>query len=295
MSDQLYRQYEDTLRELAAVTAEREMLKSRVLELESMNQRNSELADNEQHSAQLAEGRVTELTHNQRIQDSATAAVMERAERAEAEAKALRKDAERYRWLCADLDPTSRAIRGHIFNRMSVMGKGAIDAAIDAAIAESSLDDVQSKSADRQDGVTERQEIGAKLGQQSSPAESAPSESLERELRREADEFIEQWMLSIYEDNLCDRLDALLATRPPEAAQEGWLAKIEIACRKSKLFNLFMEQNFWHAHHLDIVWRFNGEDVREQADWLKDVWYAVRQRTPGEPTAAPQPKESERE
>lgn len=47
-------------------------------------------------------------------------------------------------------------------------------------------------------------------------------------------------------------------------------------CRKSKMFDMFMRQNFWHAHHVDLVWRYNGEDVREQADWLKDLWYAIR-------------------
>ena len=58
-----------------------------------------------------ANERIAELTHNQRIQDSITAQVMERAEKAEAEAEvfkslylneqgrceALREDAERYR------------------------------------------------------------------------------------------------------------------------------------------------------------------------------------------------------
>ena len=52
--------------ELAAVTAERNALQER----------------------------VNELNHSQRIQDSATAAVLERAERAEAECAAARKDAE---------------------------------------------------------------------------------------------------------------------------------------------------------------------------------------------------------
>jgi len=42
---------------------------------------------------------ISRLTENQRLQDSATAAVMERAEKAEAELAAFREDAERYRWL----------------------------------------------------------------------------------------------------------------------------------------------------------------------------------------------------
>ena len=46
-----------------------------------------------------AKAEISRLTENQRLQDSATAAVMERAETAEAEIAALREDAERYRWL----------------------------------------------------------------------------------------------------------------------------------------------------------------------------------------------------
>lgn len=56
-----------------------------------------------------------------------------------------------------------------------------------------------------------------------------------------------------------------------------------MACRpgeaeliRSKLFQKFLEQGFWHAHHVDLVWRYNGEYVREEADWLKDLWYAIR-------------------
>ena len=48
----------------------------------------------------------------------------------------IAKDAQRYWWLCDDLTTEQRAMRSHIFNRMSVMGKGAIDSAIDAALAE---------------------------------------------------------------------------------------------------------------------------------------------------------------
>lgn len=53
---------------------------------------------------------------------------------------------------------------------------------------------------------------------------------------------------------------------------------------RSRLFQKFLEQGFWHAHHVDLVWRFNGEDVREEADWLKDVWYAIKPS--GEPNNA---------
>jgi hypothetical protein len=41
---------------------------------------------------------IFRLAHNQQLQDSTTAAVMERAGKAEGENAALREDAERYRW-----------------------------------------------------------------------------------------------------------------------------------------------------------------------------------------------------
>ena len=46
-----------------------------------------------------AEASIAHLRHCARLQDSATAAVLERAEKAEAELAACREDAERYRWL----------------------------------------------------------------------------------------------------------------------------------------------------------------------------------------------------
>jgi hypothetical protein len=45
---------------------------------------------------------------------------------------------------------------------------------------------------------------------------------------------------------------------------------------RSRLFQTFLGQGFWHAHHVDLVWRYNGQDVREEADWLKDLWYAIK-------------------
>jgi hypothetical protein len=45
---------------------------------------------------------------------------------------------------------------------------------------------------------------------------------------------------------------------------------------RSRLFQTFLGQGFWHAHHVDLIWRYNGQDVREEADWLKDVWYVMR-------------------
>jgi len=58
----------------------------------------AELADAESRLQGYAKA-VQDLTENQLLQDSATAAVMERAEKAEAELAACREDAERYRWL----------------------------------------------------------------------------------------------------------------------------------------------------------------------------------------------------
>lgn len=44
---------------------------------------------------------------------------------------------------------------------------------------------------------------------------------------------------------------------------------------RSPLFRKFLEQKFWHADSVDLVWRHNGNDVVEEADWLKDLWYLL--------------------
>lgn len=51
---------------------------------------------------------------------------------------------------------------------------------------------------------------------------------------------------------------------------------IRDACNRDSLFAQFTRQSFWHAHHVDILWRHDGKDVRHQADWFKDVWYALK-------------------
>lgn len=51
------------------------------------------------------------------------------------------------------------------------------------------------------------------------------------------------------------------------------LAKAEASCKKSKMFAMFIDQKFWHAHHVDLVWRHDGKDIQEEADWLKDLYY----------------------
>ena len=58
-------------------------------------------------------------------------AAVHRIEELERELALAQQDAERYRWLCDDLNAEERMRRSHILNRMSVMGKGAIDVAID--------------------------------------------------------------------------------------------------------------------------------------------------------------------
>jgi hypothetical protein len=50
---------------------------------------------------------------------------------------------------------------------------------------------------------------------------------------------------------------------------------------RSPLFQRLLSKGFWDAHHVDLVWRIDGKDVREEADWLKDVWYCLhRKRLP---------------
>lgn len=58
------------------------------------------------------------------------------------------------------------------------------------------------------------------------------------------------------------------------ALAEG--AKVRELLMRSGLFRQFTEQDFWHAHHVDLLWRFNGEDRIEEADWLKELWYLLR-------------------
>jgi len=101
---------------------------------------------------------INRLTHNQRMQDSITAQVMERAEKAEAEAEvfkslylneqgrceALRVDAERYRWLRKQGKPTSpesiwfaRGVFG--FGGISLWCLDRLDEAIDEAMKKTTI------------------------------------------------------------------------------------------------------------------------------------------------------------
>ena len=62
------------------------------------------------------------------------------------------------------------------------------------------------------------------------------------------------------------------------AAKVAALGPVEEALRKNPLIAMFLDQGFWHAHHVDLTIRYNGEDRKFEADWLKDIWYAVRER-----------------
>ncbi len=44
---------------------------------------------------------------------------------------------------------------------------------------------------------------------------------------------------------------------------------------KSRLFQKMLDNQFWDASHVDIVYRKDGQDVHEEADWLKDLWYCA--------------------
>ena len=81
---------------------------------------------------------ISEMTINQQMQDSITAAVMERAEKAEAECAGLRVGAERYQWLRKQAHPTSPesfwvARGGYGPVGVSIWRLEPLDAAIDAA------------------------------------------------------------------------------------------------------------------------------------------------------------------
>jgi multidrug resistance efflux pump len=68
---------------------------------EAAEEQRTTLASEQRFNDRLAEAEasIAHLRHCARLQDSATAAVLERAEKAEVELAALREDAERYRWL----------------------------------------------------------------------------------------------------------------------------------------------------------------------------------------------------
>jgi hypothetical protein len=92
-----------------------------------------ERAERAERERDANEQRALLAEHSVTVCKATIDALALKVERAEREAAELRKDAERYRWLTEDLIYDERAKRDKLFDRMAVMGKGAIDAAIDAA------------------------------------------------------------------------------------------------------------------------------------------------------------------
>lgn len=80
------------------------------------------------------------------------------------------------------------------------------------------------------------------------------------------------WDIVDYGDNLRTAY-ASQAVRLEEAEKSGKV--VEVALRRNPLIAMFLDQGFWHAHHVDIVIRYNGEDRRYEADWIKDIWYSA--------------------
>jgi len=66
-------------------------------------------------------------------------------------------------------------------------------------------------------------------------------------------------------------IDAALRRAKAEVLQE-----VMELCLRDPLFKQFVEKGFWGAHHVDIVWRHNGQDKQHEADWLKSLWYLLR-------------------
>lgn len=64
-------------------------------------------------------------------------------------------------------------------------------------------------------------------------------------------------------------------------------SSIQSSIVRSKLFQQFLRQGFWHAHHVDLIWRHDGMDIREEADWLKDLWYALKDCRKAEDASSP--------
>jgi len=77
----------------------------------------------------------------------------------------------------------------------------------------------------------------------------------------------------VYADDLqLEReIDAALRRAKAEVLQE-----VMELCLRDPLFKQFVEKGFWGAHHVDIVWRHNGQDKQHEADWLKSLWYLLR-------------------
>lgn len=75
-----------------------------------------------------------------------------------------------------------------------------------------------------------------------------------------------------------DELRRIAVSERERILADDVLGQVEAALRKNPLIAMFLEQKFWHAHHVDMVVRYNGEDRRYEADWIKDIWYTVLRR-----------------
>lgn len=90
---------------------------------------------------------------------------------------------------------------------------------------------------------------------------------------------------------IADRLEKI-DTGQDEAIEA--LRKIDRECCSSRLFAMFRRQQFWHAHHVDLVWRHNGQDRREEADWLCNVWKLLKPYSTAEVEPLPDAMPSKR-
>lgn len=100
-------------------------------------------------------------------------------------------------------------------------------------------------------------------------------EAIPAELGRSLEHRLTEALREAKNAELCRKLHSIRADEAERrlAAQQ---APVLEECRKSRLFAQFLDQGFWHAHHVDLVWRHDGKEVREEADWLKNLWYLLR-------------------
>lgn len=54
------------------------------------------------------------------------------------------------------------------------------------------------------------------------------------------------------------------------------MQKIAELMKQSKVIKEMFDKDFWDIHYLDIKYRKDGQSHYEEADWLKDLWYLVK-------------------
>jgi len=73
------------------------------------------------------------------------------------------------------------------------------------------------------------------------------------------------------------QVEAIITRHAPASTEDSQrLAKIRAAWLRDPILERFLAIGFWDASHVDIIWRRDGQEVRKQADWLKDIWYALQ-------------------